>query len=37
VSEIPAKGHLFGEGRLEKGSDASVLLLAPLLVRIPVN
>ena len=36
-SEIPAKGNLFAEVRLEKGSDASVLLLAPLLVRIPVN
>ena len=31
-SEIPAKGNLFAEVRLEKGSDASVLLLAPLLV-----
>jgi hypothetical protein len=36
-SEIPAKGNLFGEVRREKGVDASVLLLAPLLVRIPVN
>ena len=36
-SEIPAKGNLYAEVRLEKGSDASVLLLAPLLVRIPVN
>ena len=36
-SEFPAKGKLFGEVRLEKGRDSSVLLLAPLLVRIPVN
>ena len=36
-SEIPAKGNLFAEVRLEKGRDSSVLLLAPLLVRIPVN
>jgi hypothetical protein len=36
-SDFPAKGNLFAEVRLEKGSDASVLLLAPLLVRIPVN
>lgn len=36
-SEVPAKGNLFGEVRLEKGRDSSVLLLAPLLVRIPVN
>jgi hypothetical protein len=36
-SEFPAKGNLFGEVRLEKGRDSSVLLLAPLLVRIPVN
>ena len=36
-SQIPAKGHLFAEVRLEKGDDTSVLLLAPLLVRIPVN
>ena len=34
-SEIPVKGNLFTEVRLEKGADASVLLLAPLLVRIP--
>ena len=36
-SEFPAKGNLFGEVRLEKGRDSSVLLLAPLLVHIPVN
>ena len=36
-SEVPAKGKLFAEVRLEKGADTSVLLLAPLLVRIPVN
>ena len=36
-SEVPAKGNLFAEVRLEKGTDASVLLLAPLLVSIPVN
>ena len=36
-SEFPAKGNLFGEVRREKGVDVSVLLLAPLLVRIPVN
>jgi hypothetical protein len=36
-SEFPAKGNLFREVRLEKGLDSSVLLLAPLLVRIPVN
>jgi hypothetical protein len=36
-SELPAKGNLFAEVRLEKGRDSSVLLLAPLLVRIPVD
>ena len=36
-SDIPAKGNLFADVRLEKGRDSSVLLLAPLLVRIPVN
>jgi len=36
-SEVPVKGNLYAEVRLEKGSDASVLLLAPLLVSIPVN
>jgi hypothetical protein len=36
-SEVPAKGNLFADVRLEKGDDTSVLLLAPLLVRIPVN
>ena len=35
-SEIRQRA-MFAEVRLEKGSDASVLLLAPLLVRIPVN
>ena len=34
-SDIPVKGNVFTEVRLEKGADASVLLLAPLLVRIP--
>ena len=36
-SEFPVKGNVFSEVRLEKGADASVLLLAPLLVRIPTN
>ena len=36
-SEIPVKGNVFTDVRLEKGADASVLLLAPLLVRIPAN
>jgi hypothetical protein len=36
-SDIPVKGNVFTEVRLEKGADASVLLLAPLLVRIPAN
>ena len=36
-SDLPAKGNLFGEVLREKGVDVSVLLLAPLLVRIPVN
>ena len=35
-SEMPAKGNVFSDVRLEKGADGSVLLLAPLLVRIPV-
>ena len=37
ASTPPAKGTMFSEVRLEKGADASVLLLAPLLVRIPVS
>jgi hypothetical protein len=36
-SDIPAKGTLFTEVRLDKGRDASVLLLAPLLVSIPLR
>ena len=36
-SELPLKGKIFAEVRLERGADASVLLLAPLLVRIPAN
>ena len=36
-SEIPVKGNVFSEVRLERGADASVLLLAPLLVRIPTD
>jgi hypothetical protein len=36
-SAIPEKGTLFTEVRRDKGSDASVLLLAPLLVKLPVN
>lgn len=36
-SEIPQKGTLFTEVRRDKGSDASVLLLAPLLVKLPVD
>jgi hypothetical protein len=37
VSERPAKGDVFQEIRLEKGLDATVSLLAPLTVRIPVK
>jgi hypothetical protein len=36
-SQPPVKGKVFTDVRLEKGVDASVLLLAPLLVRIPVS
>jgi hypothetical protein len=36
-SQPPAKGNLFADIRIEKGADASVLLLAPLLVSIPVE
>ena len=36
-SEMPVKGNVFSEIRLERGTDASVLLVAPLLVRIPTN
>ena len=36
-SQPPAKGNVFPEVVLEKGSDASVLLLAPLLVRLPIE
>lgn len=35
ASPVPAKGKLFADVRLEKGADASVVLLAPLVVRIP--
>jgi hypothetical protein len=37
ASQPPVKGNLFADVTLEKGIDASVLLLAPLVVRIPVN
>ena len=36
-SQPPAKGKLFADVRVEKGADASVLLLAPLLVSIPLE
>ena len=36
-SQAPAKGSLFSDVVLDKGTDASVLLLAPLLVRLPVE
>lgn len=35
-SEPPVKGKLFADVHLEKGANASVLLLAPLLVRLPI-
>jgi len=35
-ADVPAKGKLFADVRLEKGADASVVLLAPLLVKIPI-
>jgi len=34
-SQPPAKGNLFADVSLEKGADASVLLLAPIVVRLP--
>ena len=37
ASQPPVKGQLFADVILEKGVDASVLLLAPLVVRIPTN
>lgn len=37
ASQPPAKGNLFADVQLEKGMDVSVLLLAPLVVRIPTN
>jgi hypothetical protein len=37
ASQPPVKGNLFADVLLEKGMDASVLLLAPLVVRIPAN
>jgi hypothetical protein len=36
-SQPPVKGKLFDDVRIEKGADASVVLLAPLLVSIPVE
>lgn len=36
-SEPPVKGKLFADIHLEKGANASVLLLAPLLVRLPIS
>ena len=36
-SQPPAKGQVFADVVLEKGTDASVLLLAPLLVRLPIQ
>jgi hypothetical protein len=36
-SEPPVKGKLFADVHLEKGTNASVLLLAPLLVRLPIG
>lgn len=36
-SQPPAKGKVFPDVVLEKGTDASVLLLAPLLVRLPIE
>ena len=36
ASETPKKGNVFPEVRLDKGLDASISLLAPLTVRIPV-
>lgn len=36
-SQPPGKGNVFADVQLEKGMDASVLLLDPLLVRIPVS
>lgn len=36
-SQRPAKGNVYPDVMLEKGTDASVLLLAPLQVRLPVQ
>lgn len=36
-SERPLKGKVYADVMLEKGTDASVLLLAPLVVRLPVT
>jgi hypothetical protein len=36
-SQPPAKGKVFPDVLLEKGIDASVLLLAPLVVRLPIE
>ena len=35
-SRRPEKGKVFADVVLEKGTDASVLLLAPLIVRLPI-
>ena len=37
ASQPPAKGNLFADVELEKGMDASILLLAPLVVRVPTS
>jgi hypothetical protein len=36
-SRPPDKGKVFADVLLEKGTDASVLLLAPLVVRLPIE
>ena len=36
-SQPPVKGNIYPDVVLEKGTDASVLLLAPLLVRLPIE
>ena len=35
-SAPPLKGNLFADVQIEKGTEASILLAAPLIVRIPV-
>jgi hypothetical protein len=37
ASQRPPKSKVFPDVELEKGTDASVLLLAPLVVRLPVE